>query len=70
MRHWFNHRSERWPEFRRRYLTELQERPELIEEIRKAARTGPVTLVYAARDEAHNDAVVLQELLTGASADS
>jgi uncharacterized protein YeaO (DUF488 family) len=37
----------------------------LIEEIRKAARGGPVTLVYAARDEAHNDAVVLKELLTG-----
>jgi uncharacterized protein YeaO (DUF488 family) len=70
LRHWFNHRSERWPEFRRRYLAELQERPELIEEVRKAARAGPVTLVYAARDEAHNDAVVLKELLTGASADS
>ena len=48
----------------------LQERPELIEEIRKAARGGPVTLVYAARDEAHNDAVVLKELLTGVSAES
>jgi len=43
---------------------------ELIEEIRKAARRGPVTLVYAARDEAHSDAVVLKELLTGASAES
>jgi uncharacterized protein YeaO (DUF488 family) len=42
----------------------------LIEEIRKAARGGPVTLVYAARDEAHNDAVVLKELLTGVSAES
>lgn len=70
LRRWFGHRSECWPEFRRRYLAELQERPELIEEVRKAARAGPVTLVYAARDEAHNDAVVLKELLTGASADS
>ena len=66
---WFAHRPERWPEFRRRYLTELQERSELIEEIRKAARGGPVTLVYAARDEAHNDAVALKELLTGVSAE-
>ena len=65
LRRWFGHRPERWPEFRRRYLAELQERQELIEEIRKAARGGPVTLVYAARDEAHNDAVVLKELLTG-----
>jgi len=37
LRRWFGHRPERWPEFRRRYLAELQERPELIEEIRKAA---------------------------------
>ena len=50
LRRWFGHRPERWPEFRRRYLAELQERPELIEEIRKAARGGPVTLVYGARD--------------------
>ena len=63
LRRWFGHRPERWPEFRRRYLAELRERPQLIEEIRKAARDGPVTLVYAARDEAHNDAVVLKELL-------
>ena len=58
---------QRWPEFRRRYFAELRERPELVEEIRKAARAGPITLVYGARDEAHNDAVVLKELLTGAS---
>ena len=69
LRRWFAHRPERWPEFRRRYRTELQERPELIEEIHKAARGGPVTLVYAARDEAHNDAVILKEALTGASAE-
>ena len=69
LRRWFGHRPERWPEFRRRYLAELQERPELIEEIRKAARGGSVTLVNGARDEAHNDAVVLKELLTGVSAE-
>lgn len=68
LRQWFGHRLERWPEFRRRYLAELQERPELVEEILGAARDSPVTLVYAARDEAHNDAVVLKELLTGAAA--
>ena len=67
LRQWFGHRPQRWPEFRRRYLAELRERPELVEEIRKAARAGPITLVYGARDKAHNDAVVLKELLTGAS---
>lgn len=70
LRQWFGHRPERWLEFRRRYLAELRERSELIEEIRKAARAGPVTLVYAARDEAHNDAIVLKKVLTGASAES
>src|SRR6185312_3287553 len=65
LRRWFGHRPERWPEFERRYRAELRCRPELLDEIRAAARAGPVTLVYAARDEAHNDAVVLKELLTG-----
>lgn len=68
LRRWFGHRPERWPEFRRRYMAELQQHPELVEEIRRAARKGPVTLVYAARDTAHNDAIVLQQLLTGAAA--
>jgi uncharacterized protein YeaO (DUF488 family) len=70
LRRWFGHRPERWPEFRRRYLAELRRQPELVEEILDVARDAPVTLVYAARDEAHNDAVVLRELLTGASAAS
>ncbi len=64
LRRWFGHRPERWPEFCRRYRAELRRYSELVEEIREAARAGPVTLVYAARDEAHNDAVVLKELLT------
>jgi len=68
LRRWFGHRLERWPEFRRRYVAELQERRELLEEIRAATRAGPVTLVYAARDEAHNNAAVLKELLSGEAA--
>ena len=68
LRRWFGHRLERWPEFRRRYVAELQERPELLEEVRAATRAGPVTLVYAARDEAHNNAVVLKQLLSGEAA--
>jgi len=64
LRRWFGHRPERWAEFRRRYRAELRGHPELVAEIRNATRAGPVTLVYAARDEAHNDAVVLQELLS------
>ena len=65
LRRWFGHQVERWPEFRRRYAAELRRRPDLLEELRTMARKGPITLVFAAHDAAHNDAVVLQELLLG-----
>lgn len=68
LRKWFGHRPERWLEFQRRYRAELQEHPDLVEEIRSATRSGPVTLVYGARDEAHNEAIVLREMLTGDAA--
>ncbi|HUK59337.1 MAG TPA: DUF488 domain-containing protein [Stellaceae bacterium] len=64
LRKWFGHDPERWQEFARRYRTELAHHAELLSELRALARTGPVTLVYAARDEAHNDAAVLRETLT------
>jgi uncharacterized protein YeaO (DUF488 family) len=63
LRKWFGHDQARWEEFRRRYAIELQGNAEKVEEIRELARHGPVTLVYAAHDEAHNDAVVLREIL-------
>jgi len=63
LRTWFGHDPERFAEFERRYRTELAERHEKLDELRRRARQGTLTLVYAARDEAHNDAVVLAELL-------
>ncbi len=65
LRKWFGHDPARWPEFRRRYLRELKHHPEELDRLRILARQGPITLVFAARDEAHNDAVVLRELLLG-----
>ncbi len=65
LRKWFGHDPARWPEFRRRYLKELQGHPEELVRLRALARQGPITLVFAAHDEAHNDAVVLRELLLG-----
>ena len=65
LRKWFGHDPERWPEFRRRYRTELQRHAEQLAELRRQARNGPVTLVYSAKDEAHNDAVVLRDVLLG-----
>lgn len=63
LRRWFGHDPERWPEFRRRYKGELKAVEESLESLRSLARRQPVTLVYGARDEEHNDAVVLREVL-------
>ena len=63
LRRWFGHDPERFDEFRRRYLAELATHEDKLRELRRRARTGRLTLVYSARDEEHNDAVVLDELL-------
>lgn len=63
LRKWFGHDPERWEEFRRRYKAELAEKRELVGELRTLATKGPLTLVYSAHDEAHNQAVVLRETL-------
>jgi uncharacterized protein YeaO (DUF488 family) len=63
LRRWFAHDPLRWPEFRRRYEDELRRKPEPVEELRALAAKGRLTLVFAARDTARNDAVVLRDLL-------
>ena len=63
LREWFAHDPERWPEFQRRYKKELRARQELVRDLAMLAAGGRVTLVYGARDEAHNDAVVLADVV-------
>lgn len=63
LRRWFGHEPAKWPEFRRRYLVELAGRREQAADLAAKAGTGRVTLLYAARDEQHNHAVVLGEYL-------
>ncbi len=63
LRQWFGHDSGRFEEFRRRYVEELSDRRPALAELRRRAREDRVTLVYAARDSEHNDAVVLAEVL-------
>lgn len=63
LRRWFGHEPARWEEFRRRYRGELNEHQKQLNELRGLARHGAITLVYAARDQAHNEAVVLRDLL-------
>ncbi len=63
LRKWFGHDPARWEEFRRRYRAELKDKRGLVGELRELAREDRLTLVYSAHDEAHNQAVVLRELL-------
>ena len=63
LRQWFGHDPARWPEFLRRYTEELRQHEAVLNEIRALARKGTVTLVYGARDEMHNDAVALKDVL-------
>ena len=63
LRRWFSHDPDRFAEFRRRYRAELTAQEVKLRELRQRARQGTLTLVYAARDTEHNDAVVLAELL-------
>ena len=63
LRRWFGHDPEKWAEFKRRYFRELDGRRELVEELLERVRAGRVTLVYAASDERHNNAVALKEYL-------
>lgn len=62
LRKWFGHDPDRWADFQKKYRAELKGSAALAE-LRKLARQGHVTLVYSARDELHNDAVVLKNIL-------
>jgi len=63
LRKWFGHRAERWNEFARRYVAELEKDPASWRPLLEHAQAGTVTLVFSARDESHNNASVLAEFL-------
>lgn len=63
LRRWFGHDPEKFTEFSQRYRTELADSSALAELQEIVARENQVTLVYGARDELHNQAVVLAEML-------
>jgi uncharacterized protein YeaO (DUF488 family) len=63
LRKWFAHDPARWTEFQARYKEELKQRSEQLALLKQQAAKGPVTLIYAAKDEEHNEAVILQKLL-------
>ncbi len=63
LRRWFDHIPERFPEFRRRYRNELAAHADAVTALRVNARHERVTILYAARDLEHNNAVVLEEVI-------
>jgi uncharacterized protein YeaO (DUF488 family) len=65
LRKWFGHDPARWEQFQERYRRELQEKKDAVRLLKQKAKEGTVTLVYAARDEEHNGALVLERFLQG-----
>ncbi|HPC74574.1 MAG TPA: DUF488 domain-containing protein [Syntrophales bacterium] len=65
LRKWFAHDPAKWSEFQKRYRKELQDRSDVVDRLRKEAGKRTVTLLYSARDEKHNNAVVLKDIITG-----
>ena len=65
LRKWYGHKPERWEEFAGRYRAELKMpiRAAQLDRLRKLAESGTVTLLYAARDENRNNAIVICALL-------
>ena len=66
LREWFGHDPERWTEFRHKYKTELEANPAVKAFIKEHAHRKVITLVYAAKDEIHNNAVALKGYLENA----
>lgn len=63
LRRWFSHKEERWDGFKARYAEELKNKKESIKQLKMLIKSKDVTLLYAAKDEFKNNAVVLFEVL-------
>lgn len=65
LRKWFGHDPAKWAEFQKRYVAELKTHPEGLAALKEEVKRGPVTLLYGAHDEEHNQAVALGKMLRG-----
>ncbi|HVX02012.1 MAG TPA: DUF488 family protein [Nitrososphaera sp.] len=63
LRKWFSHDDKKWDGFKKRYFIELDGKQELAKAILEKEKQGPVTLLFAAKDAEHNNAVALLEYL-------
>ncbi len=64
LRKWFGHEPAKWQEFQRRYISELNDNATAVDALLKETKGKHVTLLYGAKDEQHNQAVVLRNFLT------
>jgi uncharacterized protein YeaO (DUF488 family) len=65
LRKWFGHDPAKWKEFQVRYRKELRKKKDALKLLRQKSEESTVTLLYGARDEEHNAALVLKKLLEG-----
>jgi uncharacterized protein YeaO (DUF488 family) len=65
LRKWFSHDPAKWKQFQVRYRKELRENKDVVDLLKEKSKEQPVTLVYGARDEEHNEAIVLKKVLEG-----
>ena len=65
LRKWFGHDPEKWTQFKARYRKELRERKEALKVLKQTSKERTITLLYGARDEEHNEALVLKKILEG-----
>jgi uncharacterized protein YeaO (DUF488 family) len=63
LRKWFNHEPSKWTEFKKRYWDEISNNTDALSTFKKYLADGKVTIVYGAKDEKHNDAVVIKQYL-------
>ena len=65
LRKWFGHDPAKWKQFQLRYRKELQDKKEALKDLKQKSNGSAVTLVYGARDQKHNEALVLKQVLSG-----
>jgi uncharacterized protein YeaO (DUF488 family) len=64
LRKWFKHEPIKWNDFFKKYLNELKANKELVMLLKKETKKGTVTLLYGAKDQEHNEAIVLLYYIT------
>ena len=63
LRKWFDHDPAKWKEFQKKYFKELRQNQQAVSLLKERVLSGPVTLLYAAKDEAHNEALIIKDFI-------